>query len=149
MRFTQVRDVLDHAQAFHKRLSEFYQDLADHEDATRIKMLLDHIARHERQLEKCLKDYEESASKQILDTWFQYSEDELSLTIPDDIAIKPHMSVQDVIRIGLELDDRIIKVYNDAAASADVPEVREVFDNLLSLEKQEQHHLVMVPQRNR
>ena len=142
MRFAQVRDIIDHTKAFHKRLSEFYQDLADHEEAVRVKLLLDYIVRHEKHLEKALADYEESASTQILDTWFQFSQDESTLKSPEDIQIKPDMSLEDVIRMGLELDGQVIRVYEDAAANADVPEVRRVFKYLLELEKHEEHHLV-------
>jgi hypothetical protein len=142
MRFEQVRDVLDHAREFHNRLSEFYQDLADHEEAARIKMLLEHIGTREKSLEQGLANFEESASKQVLDTWFQYAQDESTLKLPDAMEIKPHMSVEDVIRIGLELDDRLIKLYKDAAENADVPEVREVFNNLLEMEQQDEHRLV-------
>ena len=142
MRFAQVRDILDHTQAFHKRLSQYYQDLADHEEAVKIKMLLDYIARHERHLEKALADYEESASTQVLDTWFQFSQDESTLKLPEDIQVKPYMSLDDVIRIGLKLDGQVIKVYEDAATNADVPEVRQVFKHLLELEQNEEQHLV-------
>ncbi len=142
MRFVQVRDILDHTKEFHKRLSEIYQDLADHEEGVKIKLLLDYIVRHEQHLEKALADYEESASIQILDTWFQFSQDESTLKFPEDIQIKPGLSLEDVIRIGLELDGQVIKVYEDAAANADVPEIRQVFKKLLELEKHEEHHLV-------
>jgi rubrerythrin len=142
MRFEQVRDVLNHAREFHKRLSEFYRNLADHEETARIKMLLEHIGTHEKSLERGLANFEESASKQVLDTWFQYTQDESTLKLPEAMEIRPHMSVEDVIRIGLELDDRLIELYKDAAESADVPEVREVFNNLLEMQQQDKHHLV-------
>jgi hypothetical protein len=47
MRFEQVRGLLDHARLFHRHLSEFYEGLASHEEADRVKLLLEHLGRHE------------------------------------------------------------------------------------------------------
>jgi len=142
MRFEQVRDILDHASEFHKRLGEFYQNLADHDDAARIKMLLEYLGRHEKFLEQGIANFEESASKQVLDTWFQYTQDKAILKLPEASNIKPNMPVEEVIRMGLDLDDCLLKLYKDAAENSEVPEVKEVFNNLLEMEQEEEHHLV-------
>jgi len=52
------------------------------------------------------------------------------------------MSVDDVIRMGLELDESLIKLYKNAAEESEVPEVKEMFNNLLKMEQEEKHHLV-------
>ena len=142
MRYEQVRDILDHAREFHKRLEEFYQNLAQNEAVARIKMLLEYLSRHEKFLEQGIANFEESASEQVLDTWFQFTQDKETLKLPEAVNIKSHMSVEDVIRMGLELDDRLIRLYKDAAENAEVPEVKDVFNNLLEMEKEEEHHLV-------
>ena len=142
MRFEQVRDILDHAREFHKRLGEFYQNLADHEEAARIKMLIEYLGKHEKLLEQGMVNFEESVSKQILDTWFQFTQDKTILKLPKAMDIKSHMSVEDVIRIGLELDNRLIEFYKDAAENSEVPELKEVFNNLLEMEQEEERHLV-------
>ncbi len=142
MRFEQVRDLLDHARLFHKHLSEFYADLASHEEAERVKLLLEHLGRHEKHLEESLAEYEDEASRQVLDSWFQFTHDESTLKIPESMEIKPHMTIADVIRIGLALDNRLIEVYEESAQSAEVPEVREVFENLLEMEEEEKHTLM-------
>ena len=142
MRFEQVRDILGHAREFHKRLDEFYQNIAQHESAARIKMLLEYLGRHEKFLEQGLANFEENASEQVLDTWFQNAQDKETLKLPKASNIKSHMSVEDVIHMGLELDDRLISLYKDAAENSEVPEVNEVFNNLLEMEQEEEHHLV-------
>jgi rubrerythrin len=52
------------------------------------------------------------------------------------------MTIADVTRIGLALDDRLIEVYRESAENASIPEVREVFENLLEMEEEEKHTLV-------
>ena len=39
MAIKQTRDILDYVREFHKKLSDFYHDLADHSDKVRVKML--------------------------------------------------------------------------------------------------------------
>ncbi|MCK5188869.1 MAG: hypothetical protein KAR12_02310, partial [Methylococcales bacterium] len=97
MRFEQVRDILDHAREFHKCLGEFYQNLVEYEEETRIKMLLEYLGRHEKFLEQGIANFEESASEQVLDTWFQFTQDKATLKLPNSKNIKPDMSVEDVI----------------------------------------------------
>ena len=46
-----------------------------------------------------------------------------------------------MIRMGLELDEKLIGLYKDAVENSDVPEVKEVFNNLLEMEQQEEHQL--------
>lgn len=142
MRFETVRELLDHARLFHRHLSEFYEGLVSQEEAERVKMLLEHLGRHEKHLEESLAEYENEASRQVLDTWFQYTHDEATLKVPESLEIKPDMTIYNVIQIGLALDDRLIEVYKESAENADVPEVREVFKNLLAMEEEEKHSLV-------
>ncbi|RKZ45365.1 MAG: hypothetical protein DRQ58_10535 [Gammaproteobacteria bacterium] len=142
MRFEQVRDILDHAREFHKCLGEFYQNLVEYEEETRIKMLLEYLGRHEKFLEQGIANFEESASEKVLDTWFQFTQDKATLKLPSGNNIKSNMSVEDVIHMGLELDDCLIKLYKDAAEDSEVLEVKEVFNNLLKMEQEEEHHLV-------
>ena len=141
MRFEQVRDILDHVREFHKRLDEFYQNLAQHESAARIKMLFEYLGSHEKNLEQGLANFEEGASEQVLDTWFQNAQDKEMLKLPEATTIKSHMEIEDVIRMGLELDEKLIGLYKDAVENSDVPEVKEVFNNLLEMEQQEEHQL--------
>lgn len=141
MRFQQVRDLLDHARLFHRDLSKFYKSLASNEESERVKLLLDYLGRHEKHLEESLSAYEDDAPTQVLNSWFQFTLDESTLKTPESIQIKPHMTIADVIRMSLSLDDRLIKVYKNIAKTAEVPEVREVFENLLQMEEKEKHTL--------
>jgi hypothetical protein len=78
----------------------------------------------------------------VLVSWFQFTHDEATLKIPENPEIKPHMTIGDVIQMGLALDDRLIEVYEESAENAEIPEVREGFENLLAMEEEEKHTLV-------
>ncbi len=73
MRFEQTKDILEHTQQFYKLIADYYHLMSDQTHKPRIKMLLDYLSRHEKHLEKTLSEYEDSASEQVLNTWFQFS----------------------------------------------------------------------------
>ena len=139
--FERTRDVLDHARSFHQQVSELYQRLEDRAEKERVQMLLDYLRRHEKHLEQSLSDYEKEASKRILDTWFQYTLEEDPSDLLSEVEVREDMAVDDVVRLALRLDDYLIDLYRNMADNADIPEVKEVFTNLLELEQQDEHQL--------
>ena len=141
MRFEQTRDILNHARDFHRQVSEFYKRLSDKAEKQRVKMLLDYMSRHESNLERSMAKYQEATSKEVLDTWFQYTHDEDTLALCRDTEFKPDMTVEEVVRVALRLDDCLIKLYREMAARTDCNEAREIFKNLLALEESEKSKL--------
>jgi rubrerythrin len=142
MGYEQTRDILSDAEVFHRQTSEYYHQLSDQAQKQRIKMLLDYLSRHEAQLANSLSDYEQHASNAVLDTWFK-SRHKLNVDeILKDVKITPGMSVDDVIELGLKLDDCLITIYKDLAENAQSEEVRSVFQNLLDMEEEEKRQLV-------
>jgi rubrerythrin len=142
MRFETTRDVLDFVKQFHRKARNLYRELANHEDQERLKLLLDYLSRHENHLAKSLADYEQEASEKILDTWFQYVPDLALLEPINNIDIVPNLSVDEIIELAMRLDNCLIELYKEMIDnSAAISEVKEVFQNLLEMEKQEQHQL--------
>jgi len=141
MEFERTRDVLDHVRAFHERVSSFYENLADEANQQRTRMILDYMSRHEKHLQESIGRYEEDAAKEILDTWFQYSPEEDLLVRLTDIEVTHDMSVDDVVGIAMRLDDSLIELYGELEESALSENVKDLFSNLLELEKQEEHKI--------
>ena len=142
MAIKQTRDVLDYVRDFHKKLSDFYHDLADQTDKERLKMLLEYISRHERHIEATVTEYEASASKRILDCWLQCAPKMETADIAEDLKLKSSMSVDDVINLAVKLDDYLIDLYKQAADSAESKDAKDVFTKLLEMENHEKHKLV-------
>ena len=144
MSFETTKDVLDHVREFHHRLSEFYGGLSGNTGKERVKMLLDYLNRHEKHLEESLARYEEEVSEKILNARFQYPPPRELLNICKGAVIsgKEDLSLDGVIGIALNLDDCLIDLYKEMIKSSDLEEVKEVFNNLLEMEKREKLDLV-------
>lgn len=144
MAFETTKDVLDHVREFHQQLSAFYRNLIDKTNKERVRMLLDYLSRHEKHLEESMARYEAEVSERILKTWFQYPPPKEILGICKTLAVDEveDLSVDGVIKLALELDDCLIDLYKEMIRGSGSEEVREVFQSLLDMEKQEELELV-------
>jgi rubrerythrin len=136
MRFEQTRDVLEHVRKFHLEISDLYHRLSEQSEKQRLRMLLEYMSEREKQLARALSQFEEESSRNVLDTWFQYTHDEERLQCPD-FKLTPETSVDDVMRLGMKLAECFIELYREIAGTADSNEVRDVFRNLLERENRE------------
>ena len=144
MPYGQAKEIIDSARAFHQRASIFYQQLHDKTEGARVKMLLDYLVRHEAHLERALANYTEEVRTKALDAWYQYAQEHCLLQ-PFDVSQYPtNMTAKDVLEIGLNIDSCLIASYKGMAEAATNPEVREIFENLLLMEKQKKHKLARV-----
>lgn len=142
--FKQARDVLDYAKDFHHQLSQYYRNLNDKTDQIRVKMLLDYLAIHEDKLEANIKRIEENISGKVLGTWFKYTLcEDLRKELTSMLYRIDDMSVEEIIRMAIQLDDCLIRIYKKIAQNTDIPEIREIFNNLSELEDHEKRRFVM------
>lgn len=140
--FKQTRDVLHLIQEVHHELSELYEELSHQADRIRVRMLLDHMSRHQAGLERCLKVYERLVPAAVLDMWFQYVPDEATVTAVADVHFEPAMSADEITEEALRLDETLVELYRELAANAGSAQVRDVFENLLELERHEELELM-------
>lgn len=141
MAFHQTRDVLEHVRTFHQTLSLFYEELKDSSGKERTRILLDYMCRHEQYLVHCMAQFEEQVSDSVLDTYFQYESERTPLDECTDSDIKPEMDADDVLTVAMKFDNCLIRFYREMAQRSVSGKVREVFENLLEMEKQEQIEL--------
>ena len=142
MAYQRTKDILDRARLFHERLSEFYERLENVSKKEQIRMLLDYMSRHEKHLAKSLADYEKETSDRILDFWFKFTPNNKKCEQLENFELDPDMTIDDVINLVLRLDECLVELYRSVAKSAQSEEVREVFRNLLAMEKQEEVQLL-------
>jgi rubrerythrin len=136
MRFEQTREVLQHAKKFHEQVSVLCRRLSGKCEQERIRMLLDYMSERESQLAKAIDQFANETSDNVLDTWFQYTQDKTALTCPD-FELTAETKTEDVLRLGLELAQCLIEMYKEIADNADSEEIQTVFRNLLEREEKE------------
>lgn len=145
-RYTQVRDILDQGRAYHRQLTLYYQQLSGEAQRQRVKLLLDHLGSHERNMQEALARYIDGAPEEVLDTWvdWRHREEILGLCEPPPTL---EMSVDKVIEAAMALDNCLLGFYKEVVESADAERVREVFRNLIEAEEMELRKLAQDSQQ--
>ena len=143
MRFTQVRNMLDQIRDFHGQLAEYYAQLSDETGQQRVKMLLDHMSGHERDLQSSLAAYEDGASRQVMDTWVDCSHCDEIIATCKETPIAPETSVDGVIGVAMDVDRCLLHFYREAAEKAETETVRDVFKNFIEMEEAELRKLAL------
>lgn len=141
--FEQVKDILDYSVEFHRELRALYDKLSAESDQTRVKMLLDYLARHERDRADAVARFEkEHQGEASLQSWLQYAPSKDIEALLKDCVVRPDMSVEDVITTALAFDDALIAVYKQTASEADDPKVKALFESLADMEEKEKERFV-------
>ena len=144
MRYTRIRDMLGRVCDFHGEIAEYYKQLSDKMAQKRVKMLLDYMGSHEKNLQECLVAYiDDNASQQVLDNWTACKHCEAVLAMCEHTPIKPEMSVEDVTGVAMDIDRCLMRFYREVVECVESETVREVFVNLLDREEAELRKLAI------
>jgi len=141
-KFDQIKDVFEYSQEIHTRLAKFYDELNDKHQSSRIKILLDYLGRHERNITECLSQYEKDMAQKMMDTWLEYAP---TTNINDKIKYFPlqsDISLQQIVETALDLDNAIVELYRDVRDHVDIPELKALFQNMIEMEDNEKKRLV-------
>lgn len=142
-RFSQIRDLLDQVRGFHGELANYYAQLSGAVAQERVKLLLEYLSSHERNLEAGLADYEDDASRAVLETWVDETECSRMLASCRATQLTRDMSVEDVAKLAMQIDECLIRTYRHLAEEAEPDSVRDVFRNLVTLEEGELRKLAL------
>ncbi|QBG48792.1 hypothetical protein EGM51_15800 [Verrucomicrobia bacterium S94] len=137
MSFNQTREILDHAQNFHRRLIRFYLSLRDSATDEITLKLIDDLVEHEKQLEHRLADYEDDATSDTMDTFFKYMIATTDQTF-ENYFIPERVDVDYVIKAARDFDEHLTRFYDVMTKRAASAHVREMLENLRQLEQREQ-----------
>lgn len=131
-------DVIRKAEALHRDLSGFYRSRIAETQDEKLRVLLDHLSRHEASIEHCLKEFEHGASRAVLDSWFQISPKFRALPKIQQMRVGEDMIVEDLVQIGLDLDRFLISIYRELIGRAISTPLREALMDLLEMEHREE-----------
>jgi rubrerythrin len=133
---SQIRD-------FHEQLSRYYDQLSRESEQQRLKLLLEHMSKHERDLSEGLKAYEETAAQNVMDTYVDCQHCNEILETCQKTPISPETSVDGVIKVAMDVDNCLLRFFREVADYAETERVRDVFRNLVEMEETELRDLAL------
>jgi rubrerythrin len=143
IRYSQVKDMLEQVRDVHGQLVLYYDRLSKEAEQRRVKMLLDHMSKHEQDLQDGLRAYEETATQGVMDTYVDCKYCDEILVTCKQTPIAPETSVEGVIRVAMDIDNCLLRFFRESAEHAETERVRDVFKNLVDMEESELRKLAM------
>jgi hypothetical protein len=86
--------------------------------------------------------YQQGASRAVLNTWFKNAPENPLRTCLSNVAIVADMDTDEVIRIVLAMDRCLVDAFQRIADSAVSEDVKALFQDLITLEQEEEHKLM-------
>lgn len=142
-----VAEIIDFLETYHQQLKDFYLKHRDTANSERLKMLLDYISRHRKNIQDVFENINKNDRDIILKTWIQFVP--LSETIqPEEALTDPGQDIDGVVEQVFELDDNLIRFYRKMIHQGGISEpVKEFFEQLIRLEKKEKTQVAEAAQQ--
>ena len=137
-----VKDIIVRIRGMHSQLGWFYQAMGEATAKERVKLLLNYISRHERNLEEALSQYQNQAAKAVLDTWYKATPGTALSQEMEQLKISSEMTADEVVALVLAADQKLVGQFRQLAENAASEDVRDLFQKLIAIEEREEHQLV-------
>lgn len=133
----QVKEFVDFGKHLHAEIRAVYDRLNETADLERVRLLLDYLSRHERNLKDALARFEKGTRSGILNAWLEYSPALDVDAVVRNSLVHDGMSTDEIVDLAIRFDDTLIDLYREVSAKVNDPKVKELFLNLLALEEHE------------
>lgn len=139
--YEQTRNLVGRAKEFHAHLHNIHGQIQDANKSEKIKKLLGYLEMHDRELEQGIAKLPPDTNNKILDIWFKYIPEGNACKCFDLIHVQPHMTVEEVTEVIMEIDNCLLELYEEISRVWDTQDVRDVFGNMFRLLKGEKNKL--------
>ncbi|MDK2778596.1 MAG: hypothetical protein KYX62_13135 [Pseudomonadota bacterium] len=142
MSYSTVKDILDYSRRLHEHARNLYEQLRDETQRERVDMMLHLLAEHENTLAEAMARIEEDLSGPVLTEWHQFEPGSISEALADCREMHPDVSVDELVRIALKIDDYMIGLYRQMLSESTNDASRALFESLVQLEQTEKMRTV-------
>lgn len=142
MSYSTVKDIIDYSRSLHEHASNLYEQLRDETQRERVDMMLHLLAQHESTLAEALAQVEDGLADNVLQEWHQFEPGSISEALADCHEMHPDISVDELVRVALKIDDYMVGLYRQMLSEATSDESRQLFQNLVQLEEREKMRTV-------
>lgn len=150
MQVETLRDVLVWTREFHKNLAACLQHCAGKNENVRSQMLLEYLARHEKELTETVDGFVDTAETRALNTWcYDYMDKHPILHSVHCDAPFQNLEPDEIMSVVSDQHDQVIELYRYLYGRADIEETRELMEELKSLEEQQIKQMVQGVNRMR
>ncbi len=143
MRVKTLSDLIEWTRMLHHHLADCLAECSTKNEEERARALLQYLADHERKIEQVVAEFERQADPRALKTyvydWIEHKPIETHRTCDSHYA---KLGFNQICREVFDFHDQVIDLYQNMADRSEIPEVRELMESLLNMEKHEAMRLV-------
>ncbi|XOZ34383.1 ATPase [Halomonadaceae bacterium KBTZ08] len=138
MEIKTFKDLIDWTRNLHHQTANCLAHCATEHEQERARALLDYLATHEKELEKTVEGFETEGDTGALKTWiYDYLSHKPIETHRTCDAPYTKLDFNSIAGEIFDFHDQVIELYQNLADRAEIPEAREMAENLLALERHE------------
>jgi hypothetical protein len=113
MRFEQTRTVLKHlAPDYHRKVSGYFQAMADGEVSPRVRLMLDYLIDHEQHRALALGEFCQDASHHVLEHWFKGLEINFPEASADVLGDSARTDLDQLVKAAVEYKKNLVSYFN-------------------------------------
>lgn len=143
MQVETLNDIIDWSREVHQYLAERVSQDAAAQQNERAKLLMNYLADHERTLSQLLQRFEDTADAKALNTWcYEFIHNRASKLATKQNRSFSEMGTEEMIASVMAKHELILELYRHLAEQADTASVKELLDQLISLEAHESMRMV-------
>lgn len=131
MRFEQTRTILQQlAPDYHRRVSSYYQALADGEVAPRVRLMLDYLIDHEQHRALALGEFCHDAPHQVLDHWIKGVEISFPQAKAEQLGAAAADDLDQLIKAAVNYKSSLIDYFAHLLEHCSDPQTSYLFEKL-------------------
>lgn len=143
MKPQQLRDVVTWSVDYHASLAGEYHSLAAGTEDQRLKLILDYLATHEKEIEKGLRDYLQTAPPNVLGTWSRSGPSLPQPALLEDLkSCLCCTSVAEITDLAIKIHSNLGDMYDQLVQCAEMDGQRELLEALRDHESAETRRMV-------
>lgn len=143
MRYEQVRTILQQlAPAYHRRVSSYYQQLADGEASSRVRMMLDYLIDHELERARALGEFCHSAPHKVLEHWLKGLEINFPVAGPEILSATAATDLDQLVKAAVGYNMILINFFAYAGDHCSDHQTRHLFQTLKTQEEKAMKRMV-------
>jgi len=131
MRFEQTRAILQHlVPDYHRKVSDYYQAMADGEVSPRVRLMLDYLIDHEQHRALALGEYCRDTAHHILEHWFKGIEMSFPEPRPDILGEEARTDLDQLIKAAVNYKKNLIFYFSHLLEHCTEEELFYLFQKL-------------------
>ena len=129
--YRQTRDILQWLEAHHAQMAAYYDDCQAAAGNRSAAWLLDRMRRQEEALGDLIKTFRETASAEVLDTYFQYvPEEDDTARYLENLTVRRELTDEEATDLVVTSSEQFEQLYRRLADMSDFDAVREKFADM-------------------